>query len=77
MDYDQTNDDDWKKIHDAQKFEFRYPTDHSGKSGTICYPEELFSNGGWCMVQNHQSKDDWGFCDTSCEHVKVCIAIMY
>ena len=77
MDYDQTNDDDWKKIHDAQKFEFRYPTDDLANSGTICYPEEFFSNDGWCMVEKHKSTDDWGFCDTSCKHVKVCNTIIY
>ena len=77
MDYGQTFDHDWKKIHDAKKFVFKYPKQHSGKRGygqIICYPEELFSNDGWCMVQNHKSEYDWGFCDTSCNLVKVCNA---
>ena len=40
-----------------------------------CYRKELFESNGWCKVKNithhHKEHEGWGFCDTSCDEVKV------
>ena len=39
-----------------------------------CFRKELFESNGWCKVEtpfNHKGEDGWGFCDTSCDGVKV------
>ena len=56
-------------------------TGHKGKArnalpeGHIeCFRKELFESNGWCKVEspfNHKGEDGWGFCDTSCDGVKV------
>ena len=42
---------------------------------TLCYKDEIFHDRGWCRVKQHnfpiEIYNDWGFCDTSCEHVEV------
>ena len=46
-----------------------------------CYRKELFESNGWCKVDespiHHKDHDGWGFCDTSCEGMKVKKLLYY
>ena len=42
----------------------------------ICYKDEYFRNQGWCVIKGYNSDEEWGFCDTSCKHVKVNVVII-
>lgn len=66
--------EDWRRLNEVQIYEFiETDTDEPTtiKKKLECYRTDLFKNGGWCEVKGSSSSAEWGFCDTSCKHVKV------
>ena len=66
--------EEWRRLNEVQIYEFiETDTDNPAtiKKKLECYRTELFENGGWCQVRGSSSSTEWGFCDTSCKHVKV------
>ena len=74
-----------EKLENADKLEYMKVDENinpeqrklDSQKPQICYKDEYLSNPGWCMIKGEKkahSAEEWGFCDTSCKHVKVTAA---